>query len=83
MGDVLPLMPGRKRMALIAHDNCRGEMLERARFNRGTPAGHELYATGTTRGRWPASSTFNRLLSGPLGGDQDSERRSPMAASTS
>ncbi len=69
---VLPLMPRRKRIALIAHDNCKGEMLEWARFNRGTLAGHELYATGTT-GRLLAVELdlpVNRFLSGPLGGDQ-------------
>jgi methylglyoxal synthase len=38
----------RKRIALIAYDNCKGELLEWARFNRGTLARHELFATGTT-----------------------------------
>ena len=72
MGDVLALMPRRKRIALIAHDNCKGEMLEWARFNRGTLAGHELYATGTTGGLIAGELDLevNRFLSGPLGGDQ-------------
>ena len=48
MDDFLDLMPRRKRIALIAHDNCKMEMLEWASFNRGTLSGHELYATGTT-----------------------------------
>src|ERR1700757_4901289 len=55
MVDVPTLMPRRKRIALIAHDNCKGEMLEWARFNRGTLSEHELYATGTT-GRLLGSS---------------------------
>jgi methylglyoxal synthase len=72
MTDVRPLMPRRKRIALIAHDNCKGEMLEWARFNRGTLSDHELYATGTTGGLIAAELDLpvNRFLSGPLGGDQ-------------
>jgi methylglyoxal synthase len=41
-------MPLRKRIALIAHDNRKPDLVEWARFNRGTLARHELYATGTT-----------------------------------
>jgi len=37
-----------KRLALVAHDNKKQELLEWARFNRELLAGHELYATGTT-----------------------------------
>lgn len=32
----------RKRVALIAHDNCKIDMLDWARYNRETLAGHEL-----------------------------------------
>ena len=42
-------MPRRKRIALIAHDNCKTEMLEWARFNRDTLATHELHATARRR----------------------------------
>ena len=38
----------RKSVALIAHDNCEGALLEWARYNRETLTRHELYATGTT-----------------------------------
>ncbi len=72
MGDVINLMPLRKRIALIAHDNCKTEMLEWARFNKGTLAAHELHATGTT-GALIANElglTVHRFLSGPRGGDQ-------------
>jgi methylglyoxal synthase len=72
MGDVVDLMPRRKRIALIAHDNCKQEMLEWARFNRDTLAAHELYATGTT-GTLLADALgleIRRFLSGPVGGDQ-------------
>jgi methylglyoxal synthase len=67
-----PTMPLRKRIALIAHDNRKPDLVEWARFNRGTLARHELYATGTT-GALVAQEldlTVNRFLSGPLGGDQ-------------
>ena len=43
-------MSARKRVALIAHDNRKADMLEWARYNRETLAAHELYATGTTGG---------------------------------
>jgi methylglyoxal synthase len=38
----------RKTIALIAHDNKKQDLLEWARFNRGTLALHRLVATGTT-----------------------------------
>ena len=65
-------MPAIKRVALIAHDNRKLEMLEWARFNRGTLTQHELFATGTT-GSLLAGELglpITRLRSGPLGGDQ-------------
>ena len=72
MAELMKLMPRRKRIALIAHDNCKAEMLEWARFNRGTLGAHELHATGTT-GALLANELgleVNRFFSGPLGGDQ-------------
>lgn len=65
-------MSNRKRIALIAHDNRKDDMLDWARFNRDTLGRHELFATGTT-GATIASSLdlpVHRYLSGPLGGDQ-------------
>ena len=62
----------RKRIALIAHDNTKHDLLEWARFNKGLLAEHELYATGTT-GRLIEEQlglTVTCLQSGPLGGDQ-------------
>src|SRR5580693_9996860 len=72
MGDIVRLMPSSKRIALIAHDNCKTEMLEWARFNRGTLSGHELWATGTTGAllAHELGLTVDRFFSGPLGGDQ-------------
>ena len=65
-------MKKKKRIALIAHDNKKATLLEWARFNRGTLAKHELFATGTT-GHILASELgldVYRFASGPLGGDQ-------------
>jgi len=67
-----PSVASRKRIALIAHDNLKQDMLDWARFNRGTLAKHELLATGTT-GTLIADELdlpVHKFLSGPLGGDQ-------------
>jgi methylglyoxal synthase len=65
-------MPLRKRIALIAHDNQKGDLLAWARYNRGTLSQHELFATGTTGGLLAKELDLpiTRFLSGPLGGDQ-------------
>lgn len=65
-------MEKRKNIALIAHDNRKEDLLEWARFNRGTLSIHNLYATGTT-GQLLSEElglSIKRLKSGPLGGDQ-------------
>ena len=41
-------MSARKQIALIAHDNRKPDLLDWARYNRGTLAEHELFAKGTT-----------------------------------
>jgi methylglyoxal synthase len=62
----------RKRIALIAHDNRKADLLAWSRFNRGTLARHELLATGTTGAliSHELGLPVHRFLSGPLGGDQ-------------
>jgi methylglyoxal synthase len=61
-----------KKIALVAHDNKKSDLLEWAKYNRILLAHHELYATGTTGMALERELDFkiNRLQSGPLGGDQ-------------
>ncbi len=66
------LMQPRKRIALVAHDNKKQDLIEWARFNKGLLANHALFATGTT-GKFLEEELglkVVRLQSGPLGGDQ-------------
>ena len=65
-------MHPRKRIALIAHDNRKNDLLEWARYNRGTLERHELFATRTTGDLLESELGLevNLYLSGPLGGDQ-------------
>ncbi|MFB0907924.1 MAG: methylglyoxal synthase [Spirosomataceae bacterium] len=62
----------RKRIALVAHDNKKVELIEWARYNKTTLTKHQLFATGTT-GQLIEDALdvhITRFLSGPLGGDQ-------------
>lgn len=65
-------LQARKRVALIAHDHKKAELAEWAVYNKTVLSRHELYATGTT-GRVLEEHLdvpVRKLLSGPLGGDQ-------------
>ncbi|MCX5720160.1 MAG: methylglyoxal synthase [Nitrospirae bacterium] len=65
-------MSKKKRIALIAHDNKKQDLLEWAKFNKDLLSGHELFATGTT-GQILTTELgleIQRFKSGPLGGDQ-------------
>ncbi len=65
-------MSQRKRIALIAHDNLKPDILEWARYNLDRLSRHELYGTGTTGGMIETELGLDvkRFRSGPLGGDQ-------------
>jgi methylglyoxal synthase len=64
-------MESRKRIALVAHDNKKRELIEWAIFNRTTLSKHKLYATGTTGTMLEEEldQSVTKLQSGPLGGD--------------
>jgi methylglyoxal synthase len=72
----------KKRIALVAHDNRKKDLLEWIRWNRKTLSCHQLFCTGTT-GRIVEQALIDpetglphnktaliKLKSGPLGGDQ-------------
>lgn len=65
-------LPVRKRIALVAHDHKKKDLLEWATFNRGSLLKHELCATGTTGSLLEKAlgTKVLKLQSGPLGGDQ-------------
>ena len=60
------------KIALIAHDKKKNDIIELAKKYKDVLAGHTLYATGTT-GTLIMGETglpIHRMKSGPLGGDQ-------------
>ncbi len=71
-------------IALVAHDGRKKELLDWVFYNRDTLCKHNLYATGTTgkliedtvvfdpgfNPTYPFKNHVTKLLSGPLGGDQ-------------
>ncbi|HVN94993.1 MAG TPA: methylglyoxal synthase [Syntrophorhabdaceae bacterium] len=61
-----------KRIALVAHDNKKRDLIEWAEYNRVLLAHHKIFATGTTGQMLEREFGFevNKLQSGPLGGDQ-------------
>ena len=60
------------RIALVAHDGKKTDLLEWAAFNQGTLERHALYATSTTGDLLERELGMEivKLRSGPLGGDQ-------------
>jgi methylglyoxal synthase len=69
----------KKKIALVAHDNRKDDLIEWVRFNKLNLRKHEITCTGTT-GKLVENELnqdvdghhfeVRRLLSGPLGGDQ-------------
>ncbi len=61
-----------KRIALVAHDNKKADLMDWAKYNKEVLCEHVLVATGTT-GRLleeALETPVSKLLSAPLGGDQ-------------
>jgi methylglyoxal synthase len=72
MTNKIAIIGQRKKIALIAHDHKKQDLLEWVKFNKGTLLQHELFATGTT-GKLLEKELGSKVTifeSGPLGGDQ-------------
>ena len=68
----IKILGKRKKIALVAHDHRKKDLLEWAVHNITALAKHELFAAGTT-GKLLEEALdrpVKKLLSGPLGGDQ-------------
>ena len=65
-------MDNTKKIALVAHDEKKHDLLEWARYNKQLLKQHELYSTGTTGKllEQELGIEIHKLQSGPLGGDQ-------------
>ena len=72
MANIRIAMEHDKKIALVAHDNKKYDLVEWAKFNRDLLAHHAIYATGTTGELLEKELQFpiHKLQSGPLGGDQ-------------
>jgi len=62
----------KKRIALIAHDNLKKQLVDWALHHDTSLKKHELFATGTTGTRLEQDTGMkvHKFKSGPLGGDQ-------------
>ena len=65
-------MEKKKRIALVAHDNTKPDLVQWAKEHRDRLARHELFATGSTSEQLKGEldTEIQMLTSGPLGGDQ-------------
>ncbi len=72
MLDVMPEEPRQLRIALVAHDNKKRDLVEWALFNLSFLGRHQLVATGSTGLllERELGQPVAKLQSGPLGGDQ-------------
>jgi len=72
MANKIFIMKECKRIACIAHDNRKQDLLEWAKYNLGTLSKHKLFGTGTTGSllRDKLNLDVKIFRSGPLGGDQ-------------
>lgn len=72
-------LPKQKTIALIAHDKKKQELSDWAARHKPLLAGHRLCATGTTgyKVEKDLGLPVEKLISGPLGGDQQIGARIP------
>lgn len=72
MNNKMLTMGARKRIALVAHDGKKQDLVEWAKYNRNTLVSHDICATGTTGALLEDDLGLHitKLQSGPLGGDQ-------------
>jgi methylglyoxal synthase len=65
-------LPKDKKIALVAHDHLKPDLVEWAKFNKVLLAHHTIFATGTTGSLLEKELGFpvHKVQSGPLGGDQ-------------
>ncbi len=72
MGHKALPMERKKRIALVAHDNTKPDLLDWAKDNKERLAHHKIFATGSTGDLLEdkLGIEVNKLMSGPLGGDQ-------------
>ena len=70
MVDEVRVMGKKKKIALVAHDHRKEDLLQWVEFNKYLLSLHELYATGTTGKIIEKTGLkITKLQSGPLGGD--------------
>ncbi|WP_371189035.1 methylglyoxal synthase [Thalassotalea maritima] len=64
--------PAQKSIALVAHDNMKNALIAWCQQHQQQLSVHNLFATGTTGATLEkkASLKVTKLISGPLGGDQ-------------
>ena len=65
-------MTSKKRIALVAHDYRKRDLIDWAEYNKDILKEHQLFGTGTTGGLIADKLDIpvQRFMSGPLGGDQ-------------
>lgn len=61
-----------KKIALVAHDHLKADLVEWVKFNKVLLSHHTIFATGTTGGlvEKVLGTPVHKFQSGPLGGDQ-------------